>query len=369
MRKLLTITDTEFFVNKQKEVWLFHSVCRELESISNTFKNQELIGKVTDKNNSQFQKAKYPIIARTSSFINLRTRTQLTFIGLRGIIKLISTNSAKYIHVRGPSIVLFMVLIVTPFFKKKKFWFKYANVWNESGRSIFWDIQKWLLKRNRNIKVTVNGNWPDLPKHIISFENPCFYEKDLEESKSVEKVWPKKKKAVFMGRITEEKGVFRILEGINSDNVANLSELVFVGEGRDIDRLLQELSNHPYKELIKVLGPASKDKVLEILEESHLLLLPTTSPEGFPKVISEAWLKSCLPVTSDISSIPQYVKDGKTGFVWKRKTDHWETIFTEALMLEESAFNKMKKEIEQILPLFTYEYFAKRIKKEVFEID
>jgi glycosyltransferase involved in cell wall biosynthesis len=76
-----------------------------------------------------------------------------------------------------------------------------------------------------------------------------------------------------------------------------------------------------------------------------------------------------LPVTSDISSIPQYVKDGKTGFVWQRKTDEWEMIFTEALKLEESAFNKMKKEIEQILPLFTYEYFAKRIKKEVFEID
>lgn len=360
--KLNVISDTAVFSDSHT-VEVFHSVARELNAV------QIPINRFYGVRHTSNNRLLEPIHQKELSLHELELKKNIGSL-IRDIKNTNSAiNTAELIHVRGPSPALFYALILSFFYPKKKFWFKYANVWNESGRSIFWDIQKWLLKRNRNSKVTVNGNWPDLPKHIIPFENPCFYEKDLEESKSIEKVWPKKKKAVFVGRITEEKGVFRILEGINSNNAAFLSELVFVGEGREMDRLLQKISNHPCKELIKVVGAAGKDRVLEILEESHFLLLPTTSPEGFPKVISEAWLKSCLPVTSDISSIPQYVKDGKTGFVWKRKTDDWETIFTEALMLEEIAFNKMKTEIEQILPLFTYEYFAKRIKKEVFEID
>ncbi len=359
--KLNVISDTAVFSDSHT-VEVFHSVARELNAVQIPI--NRFYGVRYTSNNRLLE----PIHQKEISLHELELKKNIGsfFRDIKNTKNAI--NTGELIHVRGPSPALFYALILSFFYPKKKFWFKYANVWNESGRSIFWDIQKWLLKRNRNIKVTVNGNWPDLPKHIIPFENPCFYEKNLEESKSVEKIWPTKKKAVFVGRITAEKGVFRILEGINSNNAAYLSELIFVGEGRDMDRLLQELSNHPYKELIKVLGPASKDKVLEILEESHLLLLPTTSPEGFPKVISEAWLKSCLPVTSDISSIPQYVKDGKTGFVWKRKTDDWGRIFMEALKLEESQFKEMKKEIEQILPLFTYEYFAKRIKKEILNI-
>ena len=97
-----------------------------------------------------------------------------------------------------------------------------------------------------------------------------------------------------------------------------------------------------------------------------MLLLPTTSPEGFPKVISEAWLNKCIPVTSDISSIPHYVIEGKTGFIWKRDTENWESTFNKALSIDQDHYMSLELEIDKILPKFTYEYFGKRIVNEVF---
>ncbi len=40
---------------------------------------------------------------------------------------------------------------------------------------------------------------------------------------------------------------------------------------------------------------------------AHVLLLPSSSSEGWPKVLSEGMAYGVVPVTSDVSSIPQLV--------------------------------------------------------------
>ena len=43
------------------------------------------------------------------------------------------------------------------------------------------------------------------------------------------------------------------------------------------------------------------------------MLFPSSSSEGWPKVLSEAMAYGVVPVTSDISSIPQYLEEFKVG--------------------------------------------------------
>jgi glycosyltransferase involved in cell wall biosynthesis len=105
------------------------------------------------------------------------------------------------------------------------------------------------------------------------------------------------------------------------------------------------------------------------LEKSHILFLPTSEPEGFPKVISEAWLNKCIPITSDISCIPQYVINGKTGFIQNYKSENWTEILKHALYMNNNDYKLMSKEIEPMLDKFTYEYFAERILSEVLEVE
>jgi len=363
LKKLLIITDSEYYLDSEGRLSLFHSVFNEMESIQFEFGTQELIGLRIQNNRNQFLESKSGLNAiRAGAFHSKSLRLQLFWTSIKGVLELLKPNSAKYVHVRGPSIVMFVILVFSPFFPKKKFWFKYANVWNESGRSLFWDIQKWLLTKQENIKVTVNGKWPNLPEHIIPFENPCFFEDDLGKNSAINKNWNEPKKLIFVGRITEDKGVFRILNALKGD----FSEMVFVGKGKDFKKLELAIQNHPLGAKIKLLGEASKITVMKLLSEAHLLLLPTTSPEGFPKVISEAWLNKCIPVTSDISSIPQYVKEGKTGFLWVRNNENWQDAFDRAMMINADGYDAMETEIKLLLPKFTYEYFGELIVKEVF---
>ena len=46
---------------------------------------------------------------------------------------------------------------------------------------------------------------------------------------------------------------------------------------------------------------------------SHFLLLPSSSSEGWPKVLSEGMAYGVVPVTSDVSSIPQLLASFRTG--------------------------------------------------------
>ena len=47
----------------------------------------------------------------------------------------------------------------------------------------------------------------------------------------------------------------------------------------------------------------------------HMLWLPSHG-EGFPKVVAEAWSQGCIPITSDVSSLPQYIQHHLNGFIW-----------------------------------------------------
>jgi glycosyltransferase involved in cell wall biosynthesis len=359
--KLSIISETSFLI-QDKNLLLFSSVAREFNAL-----DLEIFCfcgvRLTIKTKQ------HEILNQTGiKILDLKLTKSIFAICIDILIINKVIRNSDILHVRGPSAALLYTVLISFLYPQKKFWFKYANAWNESKRSLLWDLQKYLLIKNRNIIVTVNGSWSNLPDHIISFENPCFYNKQLFKLGQNKKSWDTGKKVVFVGRITKEKGVFRILDSINDENVKFISEILFVGSGKDMDEFINRVNESRFKKFITVMGSINKDEVFRILSEAHLLLLPTLSPEGFPKVISEGWLNGCIPVTSDISSIPQYVKENRTGFVWRRTIETWQTTFNRSLMMDAETHSRMMDEVAKILPRFTYEFFAKRIKSEVLEL-
>jgi glycosyltransferase involved in cell wall biosynthesis len=64
-----------------------------------------------------------------------------------------------------------------------------------------------------------------------------------------------------------------------------------------------------------VLGFSSRGRVFEVLCKAHMLWLPSLG-EGFQMVMAVAWSHGCIPITSDVSSLSQYVHHGINGFIW-----------------------------------------------------
>src|SRR5262249_21252138 len=58
----------------------------------------------------------------------------------------------------------------------------------------------------------------------------------------------------------------------------------------------------------RFLGWQSPDQVADAYARAHVLLLPTTASEGWPKVLSEGMAYGVLPIAGAVSSIPQYLQ-------------------------------------------------------------
>jgi glycosyltransferase involved in cell wall biosynthesis len=145
-----------------------------------------------------------------------------------------------------------------------------------------------------------------------------------------------------------------------------LEKITFIGQGKDTKKLMERIKKHPISERIVFLGAQSKEEVFKAMLDSHFLLLPTISSEGFPKVIAEAWSKGCLPIVSDMSSIGQYVMHKKNGFVWNRdEAKDYSEILEESLLLDEREYNAMVASGIRQCELFTYEYYCLRIKEKI----
>jgi glycosyltransferase involved in cell wall biosynthesis len=228
-----------------------------------------------------------------------------------------SIKGASHVQLRVPmGIGIFLI----PFFvfrnkSKYIFWVKYANNWGANNIPFGYKIQRWLLKENvTKSKVTINGFWPDQPKHCISFENPCLTENQVSEGNQIiqSKTFVGLFQLVFVGRIDAAKGVDILIDFIGKIDKSVLEIFHIIGEGKlsgEFKKVLDESGI-----LNKFYGNLTQVELFEILKKSHCIILPSKS-EGFPKVLAEAMNYGCVPIASNVGSISHYIKDGASGMI------------------------------------------------------
>jgi glycosyltransferase involved in cell wall biosynthesis len=173
-------------------------------------------------------------------------------------------------------------------------------------------LQRRLLRRGvPGAVVTVNGEWPGDPAHVKSFRNPSLTDAELEDGRRAarEKPAPPPLRLLFVGRVEEAKGAARaveILRRLRGRGVA--AELELVGDGPARARLEREAREGPDAGAIRVRGALPRPAIAESYARAHVLLLPSTASEGWPKVLGEAMAYGAVPVASDVSSVPEYLR-------------------------------------------------------------
>ena len=227
-------------------------------------------------------------------------------------------KGATHVQVRLPmGIGIFLI----PFFllQRRTFllWVKYANNWGAKKPPLGYRLQRWMLKKNwLRCKVTINGTWPGQPTHCLSFENPCLTAADLAEGESVcaSKRYDRGFRLLFIGRLEVEKGLPELLEALKANRDLNIEGMDFIGEGPLEAMLRQSTADLPFP--VRFHGFLPGPAIRTFLADAHFLLLPSRS-EGFPKVVAEGLCYGCVPVVSDVGSIPHYIQSGN-GFLWAR---------------------------------------------------
>ena len=228
-------------------------------------------------------------------------------------------NRADVAHVRCPSnIGLVAAILLTMRRRPAARWIKYAGNWNPRTRESFsYGLQRWLLTRGiPRALVTVNGRWPGQPDHVRSFLNPCLTNDELREGAAVArgKTLREPLRLLFVGRVDEEKGCGRALEILGLLRTGGIdAQLEVIGDGPDRNRFEAQAAAADLLERVRFHGWVPRQQLSAYYRDAHVLLLPSSSSEGWPKVLSEAMAYGAVPVTSDVSSIPQLLRGFRAG--------------------------------------------------------
>ena len=115
---------------------------------------------------------------------------------------------------------------------------------------------------------------------------------------------------LFVGRLTEEKGV-RVLLDATRKNALPLP-LKIVGTGP----LDEEVAHVAAQGKVEWLKQRSREDVTQLMKDATALLFPSTWFEGMPMVILEGLATGLPIIASDLGSMPELVKNGENGVLF-----------------------------------------------------
>lgn len=114
--------------------------------------------------------------------------------------------------------------------------------------------------------------------------------------------------AVFVGRLSKEKGVDTLLEAWRSIE----APLVVIGSGPEEAHLRSIASSN-----VSFVGHQDKANIYRYVSNAELLIVPSRWYENFPMVIVEAMALSTPVVCSRIGALQELIEEGDTGFLFK----------------------------------------------------
>ncbi|MEY3342654.1 MAG: hypothetical protein RL090_338 [Bacteroidota bacterium] len=117
---------------------------------------------------------------------------------------------------------------------------------------------------------------------------------------------------LYLGRLSDEKGVDILLKAMKEVPECKLK---IVGDGEYRPVLEAMKSEH---ELVNVefTGPKHGEELEQLFAGCRFVVVPSIWHENFPYVMMEAYARGKAVVGSDKGGIPEYIEEGKTGFVF-----------------------------------------------------
>ena len=95
------------------------------------------------------------------------------------------------------------------------------------------------------------------------------------------------------------------------------AKLIMIGDGVERQKLESQVASLGLKEQVTFTGILSQEEIYNQLNESSLVLLPSTAMENIPYVAVESALMARPLIASNVSGLPEIVVDGKTGYLLK----------------------------------------------------
>jgi len=223
-------------------------------------------------------------------------------------------SRADAIHVRCPGNLGLLAALLAPLFSTRLI-AKYAGQWGPyPGEALTVRLQRAIL-RSRWFKgpVTVYGEWPDQPPHVIPFFTSVLNDEQLERGRkaALRRRRGHPLRIVFSGRLSEAKNVdvlLRAMARVAGEGVP--MQATILGDGPMMGKLKDLASSLGIAGQVDFRGGVSYEEVLETLERSDILTL-VSETEGWPKALAEGMSFGLACIGSNRGWVPRMLAEGR----------------------------------------------------------
>jgi len=188
---------------------------------------------------------------------------------------------------------------------------------------------------------------------LAEFEDPVPYYKEklkIEENKIV---------ISFVGRLVEDKGIKKLCEAFEKLDKTKVS-LIIAGDGE----LYQELK-HQYHDIFW-LGAIDHKKVICLLNETDIYVLPTDYPEGFSTGVLEAAMCRCCIITTNAGGSKELILDDSYGKILKENSVEELRKELKWLIQNKNQMKEMGIRVQtRVKENFVWEFTVKKVIKEL----
>lgn len=140
--------------------------------------------------------------------------------------------------------------------------------------------------------------------------------------------------ALFVGRLTEEKGVRLLLEAWSEDMPLPLK---IVGTGPLANEVGGAGAN------VQALGEIPLAEVLELMKEATVTIVPSLWPEPFGRVVAESYACGTPVLAAPYGALKNIVKPGQTGWHFDPTADNLRTTLSEIYSLPPSDYGPTRE--------------------------
>jgi len=174
-----------------------------------------------------------------------------------------------------------------------------------------WRLKTWLCKINAYITATEFTKKKYIEAGISAdkiFVKPNFIYPDI-SFQPVEK----KEYALYVGRLSEEKGVDVLLNAWRSFKEISLK---MMGDG-PMENTLREIVQKENLSHIEILGRKNDQEYNDYMNGAQFLIVPSRCYESFPRIVVEGLAYGLPIIASRFASLEEIVNDGKEGFLFE----------------------------------------------------
>ena len=213
------------------------------------------------------------------------------------------------VHVRCPGNLGLIGTALAPLFSRYLV-AKYAGQWNGyDGESISTRLQRLLLRSSWwRGPVTVYGDWPDQPAHVVSFFTSMMTAAQVERAVQIaaDKRIELPLRVLFSGTLETRKRVGALIEAVRLLVAEGVPiELAIVGDGPQGAALRARAGDLVARGAVTFVGALPYDDSLRWFEWAHALVLPSQHSEGWPKVVAEGMCHGVLCIGVAHGQLPR----------------------------------------------------------------